>query len=870
LLASGESANLDAMSRLCLVLPVIVVSACLPAGNVHAADDGETIPFTADGKGYLEIAVPYLKTHCISCHGPKKEKGELRVDNHLQNDFLDGRTAERWGEVLDAVNSHEMPPEDEPQPETADAARFADWVTEQLGRAELAKKGARVVLRRLNRIEYANTIRDLIGIDFDTSGFPEDPPAGGFDNIGEALTLSPLHLELYFDAARTILDKALVTGEQPAAMKWRFEPEDDPEGGDRTRVERDGQRIILNKGKIEAENGTAVMRVNSWDKNINFRDFRLPHEGEYVIRIRASSRVPDRAAVVAGAEIFLRERAEKEAEKNPERRDRILADVEENLEHFRTDPMYGYGPPRIRIIRDLGGQPTPVATFDIDAPSPEAKIFEFRTFFTTEKAGVTLEYAYDIPKVLENFWCQGQDGFARPEALVDWIEIEGPVYDQWPPESHMRLVGNALPEAGAEKAAARGVLARLMPLAWRHPVTDAEINGKLALFENVRPMKDTYLEAIKIPLVAVLTSPSFLYLGEPLPEESGNSRPLDDYELATRLSYFLCSTMPDAPLRALAEKGGLRKPGTLEKEIDRLLADPKGDALCVNFASQWLDLRKIGANPPSENLYPRYDRHLEMSIREESIAFFREILLHDLPVANFIRSDFVTINERLGRFYGIPGVRGDVFRKVAVKPEFHRGGIVTQASVLSVTSNGTRTSPVVRGAWILRNVLGTDPGLPVANAGEIQPKVPGIDKATVRQRLEIHRTAAQCARCHDKIDPIGFSLENYNAAGEWRDKEGFGYNGRIGRDDPDIDASAKLPDGTEFTGVGGLQDAMLAREGLFLDCLARKMFLYALGRELGYSDKPHVDKLVATMKKEGRTLRTLICAIVSSEPFLHK
>jgi hypothetical protein len=397
-----------------------------------------------------------------------------------------------------------------------------------------------------------------------------------------------------------------------------------------------------------------------------------------------------------------------------------------------------------------------------------------------------------------------------------------------------------------------------MPRAWRRPVGGDELDAKVALFESARAEKGSFIEAIKVPLVAVLTSPNFLYL-----PEAGES--LDDYQLASRLSYFLWSSMPDAPLFQLAGAGELRP--VLEAEVDRMLADERAQAFVTNFAGQWLDLRKIGANPPATNLYPRYDRHLEMSIAGESLAFFRELLHGDLSVMNFIKSDFVTVNERMARFYGIEGVAGDRFRRVAVAPGAHRGGVVTQASVLSTTSNGTRTSPVVRGAWVMKNLLGTDPGLPVANAGEIQPKVPGIDKATVRDRLEIHRTAAQCARCHDKIDPLGFALENYNAAGEWRDQEGFGYNGRIGRDDPVIDASSNLPDGTEIVGVAGLQAAMLEREDLFLRCLLEKLFTYALGRELGFSDAAEIEAAVASVKANGYSLRAMLKFVVGSELF---
>ncbi len=804
--------------------------------------------YEADAAGFREVAQPFLSEHCIGCHGEEKQKGKFRIDEELPNDFLASRSAEQWAEVLNVVRSHEMPPEDEPQPGAEAAGRFGDWVATELVRAEKAKRSTAVVLRRMNRAEYVNTVRDLVGVELDPERFPEDPQAGGFDNIGEALTLSPLHLEMYFDAAREVFDRAFVSGDRPGQIKWRFEPEEDPHGADRTRVARgESKHIIVNKGKNPAEDGYAVMHHRSWDRNINVRNFKVPSAGEYVIRIRAKSRVPGRAEVVAAMEKILGKRRDEEVKKRPERERYIVEQYERDLEHFKTDRMYEYGPGRLQVVKKLGGQPETVAEFDVDGRDE----FEIRTEFTTESAGFTLDYAYTVPGVLENFWCQGRDEFALPEVLVDWIELEGPMHDRWPPASHVRLL-----EKGED---VRALLAEFMPRAWRRPVSDAELDAKVALFKKVRPDKASFIEAIKVPLVAVLTSPNFLYLPE------GGER-LDDFELASRLSYFLWSSMPDAGLFQLAESGDLRL--ALGGEVDRMLADGRSEAFVANFAGQWLDLRKVGANPPAQNLYPRYDRHLEISIVAESLAFFREILENDLDVMNFVKSDFVTVNERMARFYGIGGVAGDAFRRVAVTADAHRGGVVTQASVLSTTSNGTRTSPVVRGAWVMKNLLGTDPGLPVANAGEIQPKVPGIDKATVRDRLEIHRTAAQCARCHDKIDPLGFALENFNAAGEWREQEGFGYNGRIGRDDPVIDASAKLPDGTDISGIAGLQAAILDREELFLRCLTEKLFTYALGRELGFSDAEHVSAAVAHLKGAGDyKLRELLKFIVGAELF---
>ena len=835
----------------------------------------------ADAAGYARIVQPFIKDHCLKCHGPEKQKGDLRLDT-LPNNFLDPATVGRWADVVDTVNGHEMPPEKEPQPDAKRAGAFAEWITAELGRAEVAKRSTRVVLRRINRAEYNNTVRDLLGVNFQPADkFPEDPPAGGFDNIGVALTVSPLQMELYYAAARQVLDRALFEGAQPAVLKWRFEPEENTEGGDRYRVKREWpaaagakpvvNNILLNDGKNPTENGFTVIHHNSWDKGVGFRDFKLPAEGEYIIRFRAAGRVPKRAEVVETARAILEKRRDDEVAKNPARKDGAQRQMESDLKHFETHRMYDYGAPRVKLVQTLGGTPRVLAEMDVDAPESAPKVYEVRANFSKLSAGVSFEYAYSVPSVLENFWMQGRDEFARPVLLIDWIELEGPIHASWPPPSHLRVLPEIAGKSAEkdEKGYAREVLSRFMTRAYRRPLAAGELEPKLALFDKARAENVPFLDAIKRPLSAVLTSPNFLYLVEP-EAPAAQLRKLNGHELASRLSYFLWSSMPDDELFHLAANGELLKPAVLGQQLTRMLADAKSGALVENFTGQWLGLRKVGANPPSKNLYPEYDRHLETSIVGETESFFGELLRHDLDARNLIKSSFVTINERLARFYGIPGVKGDQFRRVAAPPESHRGGLVTQASIHSITSNGTRTSPVSRGVWVLKTLLGSDPGLPVANVGDIPPKVPGMDKATVRQRLQIHREQPACARCHDKIDPLGFALENFNACGEWRDREGHGYNGRIEKDDPVIDAASKLPDGTEFSGVEGLQTALLKKEDLFLNALSTQLFTYALGRELGFSDRPTVRMSVDFMKRNRYTLRSLIYAIVTSDRFSTK
>jgi len=829
----------------------------------------EEAAYAVDATGFAQVVQPFLQAHCVKCHGPEKQKAKLRLDT-LQNQFTHPAVAAKWAEVVTSINAHQMPPEEEEPPELAESGRFVDWLTTELGRAEIARRSTRVVLRRLNRSEYNNTLRDLVGVDSSPAdSFPEDPPAGGFDNIGQALSISPLQLELYYSAARQILDRALVEGAQPASIKWRFEPEENTQGTDRLRVKRDGNNILLNPGENRITNGWTFVRRESWNTGIGFRDFKVPAEGEYIIRFRAAGRVPSRAAVVASVATVLGQRRDEETAKRPERKTQLEQRFREELQHFETARLYDYGPPRVKITRHLGGTPRPIAEMDIPALETAPEIYEVRAQFTRQNGGLDFDYAYVIPPVLENFSLQHQKEFPRPELMMDWIELEGPIHPVWPPASHRLLLGNETGNPTNETERAREVLARFMARAYRRPVQPGEVDAKVALFEKLRAEKPSFIEAIKTPLAAVLASPHFLFLVEP-EAPTAKPRPLNGYELASRLSYFLWSSMPDDDLTQLAARGSLAQPAQLRAQVDRMMADPRSEAFVRNFTGQWLGLRKLGANPPAKNLYPEYDRHLEISIQRETEGFFAEILRSDLDARNLIKSDFVTINERLARFYGIPDVKGDAIRRVPAPPEAHRGGLVTQASIHSLTSNGTRTSPVSRGVWVLRTLLGTDPGLPVANVGEIASKVPGIDKATVRQRLQIHREAPSCARCHDKIDPLGLALENFNAAGEWRDREGHGYQGRIERNDPLIDASAKMPDGREFNGVEGLQVQLLKQEDLFLTALANQLTTYALGRELGFSDRSTMRAAVNAMKRDGYTIRSLLLSITASELFTTK
>jgi len=861
-------------------------AATLDDGPIQQARVSQPVDFEPDRTTYANVIRPFLQAHCVRCHGPTKQEADFRVDEQLPNDFLDRTATERWSEVLNMLNSDDMPPEGEPRPDHARVNEVVEWVERERVRGEQARKVRTIVLRRLNREEYNNTIRDLIGIDFDfVDEFPEDPPAGGFDNNGAALTISPFHLELYLKTAQKILDRAIVTTQQqPASIKWRFELEQDQVRNDHNRIRIDDDRnarVMMTRYSNQDRNGIVV--IPFWGVGCQISYFHVPHPGEYIIRLRAAGVTPPESAIAeAGpriAQLQQQERESRLASDEERRKSREGYDMWSRPwieRHFATDRSYRYGPPRLKVASRLGAEKRVDAVMDVDAPENAPRLYEIRSWFTPENSGMTLSNEYRIPYNHLNGTIRNHADFPRPALLIDWVELEGPIYDNWPPSSHRRILVDS-PHKGRDEAAyARDVLKNFMRRAWRRLVRDEEVEPMVALFQQVRTEKPSFEEAIKAALMVVLSSPDFLFLveegvGRDAATVASTSLALNDHELACRLSYFLWSSMPDDALTGLAESGALNRPATLRQQVDRMLADEKSRALVKNFTGQWLRLREVGFNPPAGGIYPRYDDHLEVSMRGETEAFFEHVLRNDLSTLDFLRSDYLAINERLARFYDIPGVKGDHFRAVAVPPDVPRGGLVTQASILSVTSNGTRTSPVWRGVWILENLLGDPPPPPPPNAGDIPPGVPGIDKVTVRQRLQLHREKPQCARCHNKIDSLGFALENFAASGEWRNKEHRIYmNPPTQTDGVEIDATARFPDGTEINGVGDLQRELLNREDQFLRCLSSKLYTYAMGRELGFADDEMIDDAVQTMKSNGYTLRSLVHHIVSSDVFRAK
>jgi len=468
--------------------------------------------------------------------------------------------------------------------------------------------------------------------------------------------------------------------------------------------------------------------------------------------------------------------------------------------------------------------------------------------------------------------------YPGPGLKIHWVEVEGPLPETWPTESYRRVFADVDPKAG-KLADAEKLLRTFLPKAFRRPVTEDEVKPFVALVSKALEMGLPFEAALRTGYKAVLSSPNFLYLREP-------AGPLDDYALASRLSYFLWSTTPDEPLLNLANKGELHKPEVLHAQVDRMLKDLKSKAFTENFTGQWLGLRDISATTADKSLYPEYDEFLQGSSVRETHLFFNELLKENLGVRNFIDSDFAMLNGRLAKHYDIPDVYGVDFRKVALKPEYHRGGVITHASVLKVTANGTTTSPVVRGVWMLDRIMGKPVPPPPANVPAIEPDIRGA--ITIREQLAKHRQTENCATCHTRIDPPGFALENYDVIGGWRNKyrvvvsdRKFAVNNRFGPLGKylaayqyglglPVDSGDTLHDGRSFKTIEDFKKLILADPEQIARSITEKLMVYSTGHTVGFNDQKAINAILADAKKSDYGLRTLVHSIVASELFLTK
>ncbi len=769
---------------------------------------------------FQKAAVPFIEKHCVTCHGGKATKADLNLLKTDKSDEAVLKNRKLWLNVLRQVTVGEMPPAKQPRPALAEVEQFTSAVEAAFERAELAMKPdpGRVTLRRLNRVEYLNTVRDLLLVDFDpTEGFPADDIGHGFDNIGDVLTLSPLLMERYLDAAEGIARRVIL--ESPPKPSRRY---------------LSGRFLQPNnaqtsQGRFRLMDPMSAEPVHSGPFAASGDYLKFSADADLVYRATLYAEPRGKSPVKVA--LFL------------QGKDLPGPATDAELATLMGAALPSMKPLSILKIYEITAR---------DASRPQTIEIPINRMGGINRAGIAV--------------IKPPEGEEPPKVFVEHLWSEGPLETR--PASQLMLL--ACTPGKPQTQQTREVLGRLLPRAYRRPATTAEVETLAKLVDQIVASGRTWEAGVQQALVAVLCSPKFLFRVE-LDDrpQARQPHPLDEFQLASRLSYFLWSTMPDAELQALAQKGQLT--ANLDAQVRRMLKDTKASALVQNFALQWLQLQRLQSAAPDAKLFPAFNDSLRRAMLRETELFFTEIIREDRSVLDLLDGNFTYLNDTLARHYGIADTAGnplnqkktqpggqviprDVFVRVAL-PMKERGGLLSQASMLTVTSNPTRTSPVKRGRWVLEQILGTPPPPPPPNVPELegQQKLTG----TLRQRMEQHRANPACANCHTQMDAMGFALENYNAIGIWREKDGA----------ETINAAGALPDGKSFDGPFGLKNLLREKRELFARNLAEKMLTYGLGRGLEYYDARALRQILAGLPKEDYRFSALVTAIVKSEPF---
>lgn len=793
---------------------------------------------TSNGDDSVEV---FLETHCLSCHGPEKEKGDLRIDD-LSREFQLGLDSHIWAEVIEKINSGEMPPEDEPQPTQGEISAFVSTLDQLIKDGKAARMAARppVAHYRLSRKEYQNTIYDLLGVRYDPSqpgGLNEDTLWHGFERIGSQLSLSPSHVDRYFRAAEITLDRALSSAaEEPlkvrmTAAELRYNGgEVQQEALDRFDIKRP-LRYLHFPGRVQP-----VLRSH-W-----FKSSGRDQSGLYRFRMKASGIRPP------GGQPAHVSIGKKTSEEN------VDGLIEFDVTASEDDPQIYEFEVFLEMPAEL--HLAVVATDVIDRRGGAA----FRNalgstgnyIFTHSSETLLLN-----PSAPQMFDDKGNGIFST--VIVDWIEWEGPIVSD---AEQSRRNEALLPDEVNNEGVAKHLKA-FAERSWRRPIKDDELDIYLDAYRAELDSGFAPSEAFRTALQGILTSRHFIYLveGDPVEENTAAREKLNDWELASRLSYFLWSSMPDAKLFNAAHTRTLQGKG-LKLQVERMLKDERFDRFIEDFSRQWLQLHRVGMFPPDRKLYPTYDDWLEVSMRNEPVEYFREMLNHNLPIDAFLNSDWTMANARLRDFYGMPEPKTEGFQRVSLSSESSRGGLLTMGAILGLTSDGTRHRPVHRGVWLSETLFNKTPPPPPANVDPIEPVPPEGDKVTVRQRLEVHATDANCAGCHSKIDPLGFAWDNYDAIGQWRDHEGVPTG--VGAN-PIVDASGKMPDGRSFATPAEFKELLLDDRDKVARAFIEHLCTYALRRVLTVDDEEDIQQIVTEAKKSGYQLEDIIRHVALSD-----
>jgi Protein of unknown function (DUF1592)/Protein of unknown function (DUF1588)/Protein of unknown function (DUF1585)/Protein of unknown function (DUF1587)/Protein of unknown function (DUF1595)/Cytochrome C oxidase, cbb3-type, subunit III len=748
----------------------------------------------------------FLDHYCVTCHNDRLQTGTLSLEH--ADVFRPDAQPEIWEKVIRKLRTGVMPPANMPQPPQADRQAMAAWLENSIDVAWIAKPnpGRTETLRRLNRTEYQNAIRDMLALDIDAALLlPADESGHGFDNVivGD---LPPTLLNRYISAAQKISSLAVGRTQSSVQNNIIRLPAD---------LSQEGQMPGLPFG---TRGGVSI-------------PYTFPEDGEYDIQIWL---MRDLAGSVGG--------------------------FRENREHQLL----------VLIDREQAGSFTIRKPATPDDDTTIDKNLKLRVPVHAGPHSLAVTFVQDGESLIETARQPTQSRFnerrhPRTGPAISQVSVTGPYAGEGAkdtPSRHRLFVCRPTgPDKDQEEKCAREILSTVMRRAYRRPIVKAEVDEPMTFFREGRGEAD-FDAGIERALTSVLTNPDFLFRVESDPKNlkrvaAGATYRISDLELASRLSFFLWSSVPDDELLDAAVRGKLSQPGELEKQARRMLADRRSFNLATNFAGQWLRLRNLDAVTPNNAIYRDFDDNLRQAFRQETELFFDSVVRENRSVRDLIRADYTFLNERLAKHYGIPNVYGSRFRRVTVTPGSHRGGLLRQGSVLSVTSYATRTSPVLRGVFILKNIFGAPPPPP-------PPNVPALDESTVaanlpmRERMAAHRSNPVCASCHRTIDPVGFALENFNAVGQWREAEADGTP---------VDPAAALPGAGEFRGIDGLENALLGRPELVAQTVTENLMTFALGRGVEYYDEPVVRKILRDSEKDRYRLSDLILGIVQSVPF---
>lgn len=803
----------------------------------------------SNAASFNDTLKPFLGKYCTDCHGPKEQKGDRRFDV-LPPDISDHNTLADYQDILDQLNLSEMPPGKATQPSDAERSAVIDWLTSRIARfhRQHGGVGTQTVLRRLNAREYRNTLRDLLHLDmtmFDpTTKFPKDQSTHQLDNIGNTLITSGFLLVQYLEAAEIAIDKALLTRSKPPVQKWNFTDNlrQQPE------IDQVHRRTTLYKHLTLYDVVGADKHEGAYAPIHAFKE-GVPIDGFYEIRFeaQAANRInpydpeflgmdpqePLRLGIVPG------DHTAGQLHK-PQPVEPLLTEMD------IADETRWYS---VRVWMDKGFTP--------------------RFTFRNGLMDVRSLYRRLIRKYPDQFPKDGRKGIVAdrynairygkmPQIHINEIEIKGPFYESWPTAGQRALLGedceDILTSGSLGKEKMRTLLGIFLARAYRRPVREGDIDRIMQVVETRMDQGHSSLDAYADGLKAALCSPHFIYL-----DQTTSADRLSATALATRLSYFLWSTMPDDTLRELAASGALKKPDVLRSQVLRLLEDKRSAAFVDGFLGSWLNLRALGSTPPDRSAFRDfYHYDLGTAMRRETQLFTRHLINENLDIIHFLDSDFTFVNKPLARLYGIDAPESTTFQKVAINDR-RRGGLFGQSSILTVTANGIDTSPVVRGVWVLENILGSPPAPPPPDVEPLDPDIRGAK--TIRDQLKKHRDVASCYECHRKIDPLGFALENFDPIGRWR--ESYGRNAKV-------DAAGELPNGEPFNDIRDLKRILVKHRSKFAKALTEKLLSYATGREVTATDRPAIDALLKRAAAKDHGFRDLIALVADSEPFRSK